>query len=304
MALQVGKWPQAHFPRYLYWNPSKENTPKPGPHAPKAPNHNPTKSHSPSNMALYPLPLNLRVVFFYNLASFTLWCCCLGRFLVLLPLVGRQFLPAGIADFFHVVATLPLLGFFVVKFLAFSSDSPASASSEQQGPGLWGLFNGLRLVWVCYGVIFPHPKIAKHTTYSLLILAWCTQNIIDLAYHSFKLKTRTSPWFLFALHYNHFYVTFPLAFVSELAIVFLSLAFVQHSVFEWVLQACFLLYVPVGYFTFKHLLKRKDVRYTQVLAKRALGRGAGGAAPSSVGSSVELNALDSSRTTDSSTTLT
>ncbi|KAM9898429.1 hypothetical protein OXX59_002945 [Metschnikowia pulcherrima] len=234
-------------------------------------------------MALYPLPLNLRALFFYNIASLTLWSCCLARFLVLLPLVGRRFLPAGIADFFHVVATLPLLGYFLVNSLR---ESPHKKS-------FWGLFNGARLVWVCYAVIFPHPKIAKHTSYSFLISAWCLQNILDLAYHSFKLKTRTSPKFLFWLHYNHFFVTFPVSFVSELTMVFLSLAFVQHSGLEYVLQACFLLYVPIGYYTFKHLLHRRDEKYTQYLIKRAQGRANG----------VDLDGQGSAGSAESSATL-
>ncbi|OBA22438.1 hypothetical protein METBIDRAFT_39561 [Metschnikowia bicuspidata var. bicuspidata NRRL YB-4993] len=219
-------------------------------------------------MALYPLPLNLRVVFFYNIASLTLWCCCLGRFLVLLPLVGRRFLPAGIADFFHVVAILPLAGFLVVRLFG-------NARSLAGVSGLWSLFNGLRLVWLCYVVIYPHPKIAKHTSYSFLIVGWCAQNIIDLAYHAFRLKTRSSPWALFALHYNHFYMTFFISFASEICLVFLSLAFVRNSVLERALQACFLLYVPLGYFSFTHLRRRKDVKYTQYLAKKAQARGLG-----------------------------
>ncbi|KAM9917236.1 hypothetical protein OXX59_009474, partial [Metschnikowia pulcherrima] len=93
--------------------------------------------------------------------------------------------------------------------------------------------------------------------------------------------------------YNHFFVTFPVSFVSELTMVFLSLAFVQHSGLEYVLQACFLLYVPIGYYTFKHLLHRRDEKYTQYLIKRAQGRANG----------VDLDGQGSAGSAESSATL-
>lgn len=214
-------------------------------------------------MLLYPLSRGLKVVFFYHLAAATLWFCCLARFLILLPLVGRRFLPGGIADFFHVVATLPLLGFFVVNLLG------RSVYSVKQ---LWSLFNGLRMVWICYGVIYPHPKIAKHTSYSYLILSWCVQNLIDLCYYAFKVKTKTSPQFLFWLHHHMFYVTFPIAFMSELILVFLSLKFVGIKWHRKAIEVCLLSYVPLGYLTFSNLLKRKNEKYDQFMEKRRQGR--------------------------------
>lgn len=212
-------------------------------------------------MALYPLVFKDKCVFYFNLVSATLWTSCFLRFLILLPLVGRAFLPGGIADFFHVVLALPLLGFIVVNIA-----KKASSAS------LWGLLNGLRMVWICYGVIFPHPKIAKHWSYSLLILAWCIQYIIDSSYYAFKVKTRTSPQFLFWLHHHHYCVTFPLAFASELILVFLGLAFVEIKWHEIVLQACMLAYVPIGYFTFQHLQNRQEQKYDLFMEKRKQGR--------------------------------
>lgn len=214
-------------------------------------------------MPLYPLSRKLRIVFFYNLLSTTLWFCCLGRFAILLPLVGRRFLPQGIADFFHVCAVLPLAGFFIVNLLSRSSYSIKD---------LWALFSSLRMVWICYGVIFPHPAIAKHTSYSFLIAAWCMQNVIDYSYHSFKLKTKSSPHFLFFLHYSHFYFTFPISFVSELLLVMLSLAFVNNPVLEKGVKATLLSYIPIGYFTFRYLRGRRERKYVQYLEKRAAGR--------------------------------
>lgn len=206
------------------------------------------------------------MVFFYNIVATTLWICCLARFIILLPLVGRRFLPGGIADFFHVVATLPLVSFFVVNIFG---RSVYSASD------IWSLLNGVRMVWICYGVIYPHPKIARHTSYSLLIFSWCVQNIVDSLYYAFKVKTRMSPAFLFWLHHHIFFVTFPLAFLGELILVFLSLKFVEIKWHRLAIELCVLSYVPLGYYTFQHLLRRKTVSYDEYMEKRRLGRSAG-----------------------------
>ena len=119
--------------------------------------------------SLYPLKFNEKLAFFYNTVAATLWFCCLGRFLILLPLVGRKFLPGGMADFFHVVSLLPIIESLFVKSVLRKKFTITS---------LWGILNGLKMVWLCYGVIFPHPKIAKHTSYSLLITSWCLQYFI------------------------------------------------------------------------------------------------------------------------------
>lgn len=209
---------------------------------------------------LYPLSTNLKLVFFYNTCSFVLWLCCFCRFLILLPLVGRKFLPGGIADFFHIVSLLPLCGFFIKKTLI---------KSKLQVSDAWSLANGVRMVWVCYGVIFPHPGIAKHTSYSLLILSWCLMNVVHFAYYSFKVKTRSTPSWLFWLQYHHFYLTFPLTMVAEMVLIFLSLAFVkQDHMYEMFLQAALLSYIPAGYFAWGYLQSRKSCKYDSIIEKR------------------------------------
>ncbi|PVH20277.1 hypothetical protein CXQ85_002062 [Candidozyma haemuli] len=214
-------------------------------------------------MALYPLYGKQKLIFYYNVVSTTLWFCCLCRFLILLPLVGRKFLPAGIADFFHVVSVFPLIGWVLVTALV---------KTQHSWNDLWGLFDALRMVWMCYGVIFPHPKIAKHTSYSFLISSWCIQNLIDSFYHGFKTKTRTSPLWLFWLHHHHFYLTFFVSCVSEMILIFLSLGFVKSELHEWVLKACILAYVPVGYFLFGYLRNRQATKYDAFMEKRNRGR--------------------------------
>ncbi|KAG5420583.1 hypothetical protein I9W82_002464 [Candida metapsilosis] len=212
-------------------------------------------------MPLYPLPFKARLLFFYNVAAATLWFCCFARFLILLPLVGRRFLPGGIADFFHAVAMTPLIG----TLLLFSLNTTKWKSL------LWPLLNGIKMAWVCYGVIYPHPKIAKHTSYSLLITAWCVPYMIYFSYHAFRVKTRTSPFFLFWLQYNNFFITYPLSVVAEMIQVFLSLSFVtDESVHELALKAMFVAYIPVAYFTWGHLKSRRTVRFVEVMKKKQL----------------------------------
>lgn len=208
---------------------------------------------------LYPLSTNQNLVFFYDVCSFTVWFCCFCRFLILLPLVGRKFLPGGIADFFHVVSVLPIVGFLVVKTLI---------GVKWSYTNLWLLFNGLKMVWMCYGVIFPHPKIAKHTSYSFLILSWCCAYVIHYAYYGFRVKTRSSPYLLFWLNYHHYWLTFPVALVSEMTLVFLALGFVNDNLLhEIALKITLLAYIPIAYFEWEYISGSRLKRYTELKAK-------------------------------------
>ncbi|KAI5948620.1 hypothetical protein KGF57_005365 [Candida theae] len=212
-------------------------------------------------MPLYPLPFKQRLLFFFNVAAMTLWLCCFMRFLILLPLVGRRFLPGGIADFFHAVAVTPVIGTLLLLSLGLTKWKSQ----------IWPLLNGIKMVCICYAVIFPHPKIAKHTSYSLLITAWCLQYIIHYSYHGFRVKTRTSPFFLFWLQYNNFYIVYPLSVVAEMIQVFLSLSFVEEdSIHELALKAMFVGYIPVAYFAWGHLKSRRDIKFTEVMKKKQL----------------------------------
>lgn len=214
-------------------------------------------------MPLYPLPRNLKVVFFFDSAITVLWFCCLARFTILLPLVGRRFLPGGIADFFQVISILPLVAWVLVRVLSTRSVSVKDA---------WSLANAVRVPLICYGVIFPHPKVAKHTSYSLIVSAWSIQYFVHFAYHAFRVKTRRSPHFLMWAQYHNFFVTFPLAFTGELVLVFLSLGFSEGEWYDVLLKALFLAYVPVGYFAWSYLISRKHEKYDTVMEKRARGR--------------------------------
>ncbi|CAK9436949.1 uncharacterized protein LODBEIA_P14510 [Lodderomyces beijingensis] len=211
------------------------------------------------------LPFEKRLIFFVDVVAATLWFCCLARFLILLPLVGRRFLPGGIADFFHVVSLTPLMATSAVVLFN-QHKRPFKAY-------FWSLLNGLKMAWICYGVIFPHPKIAKHTAYSFLITAWSTQYFLHFTYLAFRERTRSSPFFLFWAQYNNFYVTYPVELVAEMSMIFLSLGFLtEDSYYAIVIKAVFVSYIPIAYFAWGHLKKRKAVKYSEVAEKLRAAR--------------------------------
>ena len=88
---------------------------------------------------------------------------------------------------FHVVSLLPIIESLFVK-----SVLRKNSLSHHYGDSEW-IKNGVAMLW-CY---FPHPKIAKHTSYSLLITSWCLQYFIHYFYYAFKVKTKSSFHFCF-----------------------------------------------------------------------------------------------------------
>lgn len=203
-----------------------------------------------------------KLLWFVDCAALTLWLCCLLRFAILLPLVGTRFLPQGIADFFHVVAVIPVAELVVVRLVR--------RNWSQGKYGSWPVVaNALRMVWLCYGVIFVYPKIAKHILYSVLIGLWCLGYLVHFAYYAFKVKFRTTPYFLFWLKHHIMFVTFPALVVAEMVLLFLSLKFAEDgTVYEWFIKAVLVGYVPLGYFAWGYLLDRRQEKYYDVLVKK------------------------------------
>ncbi|CAI5755895.1 unnamed protein product [Candida verbasci] len=205
----------------------------------------------------YQLPLHEKIILLYDVSGATLWWCCLGRLLILLPLVGRRFLPGGIADFFHIVAITPFINSIFFKFNKFKWSN------------LWSIINSIKIVWLCFGLISSFTRIAKHTTYSILIFSYCLQYGIHYSYYAFRIKFRTTPWFLFWLQYNNFYLTYPLQTVSEMVLIFLCLQFTpDDSWYELGLKGLFLAYIPIAYFAWQHFESRKQAKYTSIIEKQ------------------------------------
>ncbi|KAK6205058.1 uncharacterized protein RJT21DRAFT_4449 [Scheffersomyces amazonensis] len=169
------------------------------------------------------------------------------------------------ADFFHGISISSLIGILIVKL--------TTSSFTLSVKDIWSFASGLKMIIICYGVIFPHPKIAKHTSYSFLILAYSLSNFIHFSYFAFKVKTKTSPRFLFWLEYSNFYLTYPMALISEMILLFLSLQFIpDESIHELFTKFVILAYIPVAYIVWGYLKNRKQVKYTQVIEKRDRAR--------------------------------
>lgn len=203
-------------------------------------------------MPLYPLSATEKILFFVNIAALVLWFCCLGRFVILLPLVGRRFLPGGIADFFHTVSLIPFVTYVAVRIAKWQE-----LKSRKDAIFSWGLFNAVHMAWMCYGVIYPHPKIAKHTTYSFILLSWCVLNTLHYIHFAWVVKTKRSPRALRWAAYNSFYVTLPIGVVGELGQIMLSLTFAEENLaLDWAIRATALAFVPITYVFWGHLRSR------------------------------------------------
>lgn len=194
-------------------------------------------------MPLYPLTLNEKVLFYVNVVAMTLWFCCLSRFLILLPLVGRRFLPGGIAEFFHALSWTPLITFFVVRLTRWNH-----LKNRKNAILSWGLANALHMPWICYGVIDPHPTIARHATYSMMLFSWSLLNTLYYAHQAFFVKTKHNLAWLKRTAYRCHYVTLPVGLVGELGQIFLGLSFTPEGlVLDWALRLSALSAIPFAY---------------------------------------------------------
>lgn len=213
---------------------------------------------SSSNSSPSPAPssspqdsLVARFVFWFNAAAATLWWCCLGRWALLLPLVGRRFLPGGIAEFFQVLALFPALSHLLRWFLL----GYRSYADENQ---LWSLVFAAKAIYICYGVIFPSPLIAKHSSYSVLIVSWGLQILSLYSYKALRsVGLADRPWIRSA-YLNLAFFTFPASTVAEMILIFLSLAFTDDDSWaELFNKAVLVAYIPVSYFAWQNLKKRR-----------------------------------------------
>lgn len=212
-----------------------------------------------SQSATNPLPnlhtcglLGLRVLFLFNAASATLWWCCLGRFLILLPLVGRRFLPGGIAEFFQVISLSHILGHFVRYLVGYG------AESRQSRRYLWSLVYAVKACYICYVVIFPHPQIAKHVTYSVLILCWSLQLLTAYTFHALRSVNVKYAWLTWAYEYLPRLIL-PISSIAEMILIFLSLAYsADDSWIELINKSVLVAYVPVMYFAWPNVKNRSN----------------------------------------------
>lgn len=201
-----------------------------------------------------------KLLVFEYVVTATLWLSCLLRYAVLILLVGMRFLAGGLADFFHICACTPLATVLLNR-IAFKRRPLVLRD-------LWSVFNGIRMVWLAYGVVYAHPKVAKHYSYSMIIVSWSLTYIIHYTYHAFRLRFKASPKTLFWLQYHCFFLLMPISLVGEFAQIFLSLRFVTIWWYDYILSTALVLYIPIGVWYFSHLWNRKVALYDNVMERK------------------------------------
>ncbi|ODQ80512.1 hypothetical protein BABINDRAFT_160785 [Babjeviella inositovora NRRL Y-12698] len=183
----------------------------------------------------------------FNIVEILLWVSVLFRTLLLLPLVGRKFLPGGIADFFIYVTT------FTAAIQTINTILGLSNSRNR----LLCIFVQAHKCWFVWDVL--HVKIVKHGLFSLLIVLWSVSNICRFAFYTYKLSRGSvhNSW-LKTLYANEFLLTLPLGMVAEWGLIFMKLRYVDGTL-RLFMQLVLVLYVPSFYILFDHYLKKKTL---------------------------------------------
>ncbi|ODV59544.1 Keg1p ASCRUDRAFT_27989, partial [Ascoidea rubescens DSM 1968] len=173
-----------------------------------------------------------RLVFFNNMVFFFLWFCVLSRLLILLPLVGRKFLPGGISDFFHVVATISTLSEVLFSF---------SILKIRKSRIFFKIFKFLNLMFIIWVVLINYKRITRHWSYSLLIFSYSFDETINYFKFLFNLS-----WVNCFRKYKIFFI-FPLQKFSEIVLLMLSLQFISNTNLADFIKALILFYFPYSY---------------------------------------------------------
>lgn len=210
----------------------------------------------------YPLPRKLRIVFLYNFISFLLWICCIVRLMIFSSMIGVKFVSKTMSDFFHTLSITQFFGFFLVKQLK---------NKKINRTNIICSMNSIKMVWICC-ITMNYPDIQTHLSYFFLLLSWNIENTINFFYHSFKIKTNSSPFFLFWLQYHNFYVLFWFDIISEMFLMFLSLEFVQNDTCKNFIKCILISYVPLGYLAWDYLKKRKLMKYSRKINRKSVSK--------------------------------
>ena len=197
-------------------------------------NHLRIQSRNPVHFRKTKMRINFtqRLVFFNNMVLFFLWFCVLLRLLILLPLVGRKFLPGGISDFFHAVATVSTSSELLLSF---------SVLKLRRSKVFYHLFKFLNLMFIIWVVLINYKKISRHWSYSLLIFSYSLDETIN--YFKFLLNVSWINW----LRTHKLIIFFPLQKISEIALLMLSLQFISNSNLADFTKALILFYFPYSY---------------------------------------------------------
>lgn len=183
-------------------------------------------------------PFKTKLLTLLNTTLAVLYLCCLLRLLVLLPLIGRRFLPAAIGDFSTIIFLMPVPSLYFVR----------------------SRYNFINIVKVALiiSIIYIYPQISKHSTYSLLLFSLSISHFIHYTYQTSKYPP------LSFLEYNNFFITLPLTQLSEFTLLFLSLKF-STSLISYFIKGLLIFYVPFAYVSWVHMIQRRKIKYNRYL---------------------------------------
>jgi len=196
---------------------------------------------------------------FYNFASAILWATILGRVLLITLIHGSANVHAGVGEFTKWTQTMALLevlhsAFGLVRAPIFTT--------------LMQVASRLLLVW---GIVnnFPNTTTAS-PFYASMLLAWSVTEVVRYSFFAMNLATGEVPGFLQWLRYNTFFVLYPLGISSECWLVYKAIepAMSWNPVYEYILKAILLVYIPGSYILFTHMMaQRRKVMRGKVPAK-------------------------------------
>lgn len=210
------------------------------------------KTRKPSSVKHYGfIP---RVLLLNNTVLFFLWFSCLVRLLILLPLVGRRFLPGGLAEFYQALLTASFASQFLVSALGI-----IRVPRNKTHLKLFKLAHGLLITW---GVVFHYPKVARHSAYGVLVFCCSLQEAFD--YFSFLFRASLTR----SLRKKAFVLLFPAQRIAEIALIMVSFKFNKryyeqsndkveyfYGVF---LKFVLVLYVPASYIIYRYLWRTRN----------------------------------------------
>lgn len=188
-----------------------------------------------------------KLVILNNLVSFFLWFCCWFRLQILALLVGRRFVPGGIAEYFQYLQTYSLISQMILAFTA------VKVSKNKRYLKVLKAFNGLLITWA---VIYQYPKVSRHTAYMIYVLAVSLSETLGFLYYLFPLQL------LKTLKKYNFLVLFPTQKIAEAILILVSFKFVDNNNdFQYFvslfLKALLLFYVPSTYIVYRYLWKTR-----------------------------------------------
>lgn len=207
-----------------------------------------SKGHRTAVKNKMPQKVNLReshVIYrtlkcFYAVAGF-LHFALAARLLVLLPLVGRRFLPGGINDFFNAVNCCVWPLELVLSLGHLLPITPVSYVFMRFVPAIVLL------------VLNKEAAIQRNTVYGLYIFDVAFTGLIGYIYHYKKFSNvgKVPQWLLGTYQLVNM-VDFPLNAIMEFSILFMGLKYID-GYFKYLVQLVLLVFIPAKFQLYKRL---------------------------------------------------